>query len=106
MKSDVATTKAEETKGRILDTALELFRERGFEQTKMREIASEAGVATGAAYYYIRSKEDRVMAFYLRTTGAAREGFAQVLESTKDLRKRIRGMIEFKFEQFAGHRQL
>ena len=39
----------------------------------MRDIAAEAGVATGAAYYYFRSKEELVMAFYVRTAEEARE---------------------------------
>lgn len=100
------TAKAEETRDRILDAALRLFRERGFEKATMRDVAEEAGVATGAAYYYFRSKEDLVMAFYLRTDAEARDAFASVIASTTDLRKRIRGIIEIKFAQFEEHRQL
>jgi AcrR family transcriptional regulator len=102
----MATAKAEETRERILDAALRLFRERGFEQTTMRDVAGEAGVATGAAYYYYRSKQDLVMAFYLRTDEEAGEAFANVIASTKDLRKRIRGIIDAKFSQFEDHRSL
>lgn len=100
------TAKAEETRTRILDTALRLFRERGFEQTTMRDVASEAGVATGAAYYYFRSKEELVMAFYLRTAEEEREPYAAALAATKDLRKRLRALITIKLEQFAKHRSL
>src|SRR5688572_9231589 len=94
MLASMSTAKAEETRNRILDTALELFRERGFNVTTMRDVAGEAGVATGAAYYYFRSKEDLVMAFYLRTSEEAREPFEEALASTKDLRKRLRTMID------------
>jgi AcrR family transcriptional regulator len=100
------TAKAEETRTKILDTALRLFRERGFPQTTMREIASEAGVATGAAYYYFRSKDELVMAFYLRTAEEARVEFAKALASTSDLRKRIHALNEIKLRQFAEHRSL
>jgi AcrR family transcriptional regulator len=106
MRRVMATAKAEETRDRILDAALRLFRERGFEQTTMRDVATEAGVATGAAYYYYRSKEDLVMAFYLRTDEEAREAFASAIAATKDLRKRVRGLIDVKLEQFTEHRQL
>src|SRR6266481_4709817 len=41
----------EKTKTAILQTALELFRRRGFEVTTMRDIARAAKVATVAAYY-------------------------------------------------------
>ena len=100
------TAKAEETRAKILDTALRLIRERGFDRTTMRDVAAEAGVATGAAYYYFRSKEELVMAFYLRTAEEARDAFAAALASTKDLRKRIRALIEIKLRQFEDHRSL
>jgi AcrR family transcriptional regulator len=102
----LTTSKAEETRSRILDAALTLFRKHGFEKTTMRDIATEAGVATGAAYYYYRTKEDLVMAFYLRADEEAGAEFAKVIASTKDLKKRIRGIIEAKFAQFASHRAL
>jgi AcrR family transcriptional regulator len=102
----MATAKAEETRNRILDAALELFRERGFAQTTMRDVASAAGVATGAAYYYYRSKEELVLAFYVRTDEEMREAFAKALAASKTLEKRMRGLIEAKFTQFAQHRAL
>lgn len=102
----VATPKAEETRNRILDAALRLFRDNGFAATTMRDISSEAGVATGASYYYFRSKEELVMAFYLRTSDEAREPLAQALAKTKELKKRIRFLVDLKFEQFAEHREL
>ncbi|HEX8616275.1 MAG TPA: TetR/AcrR family transcriptional regulator, partial [Thermoanaerobaculia bacterium] len=100
------TAKAEETRERILDAALRLFRERGFEQTTMRDVATEAGVATGAAYYYYRSKQDLVMAFYLRTDEESRDAFTAAIAVSKSLQKRLRGIIDAKFEQFAEHRSL
>jgi AcrR family transcriptional regulator len=102
----VKTTKAEETRDRILDAALRLFRERGFAETTMRDVAQAAGVATGAAYYYYRSKEELVLAFYVRTDQEARELFAEALAGSKKLEKRMRGLIEVKFTQFAEHRAL
>lgn len=99
-------TKSEETREHILDTALRLFREKGFDATTMRDIASEAGVATGAAYYYFHSKEDLVMGFYMRTAEEAREILQARIEKSKDLRKRLHAIIDTKFEQFAEHRRL
>ncbi|HEX6084226.1 MAG TPA: TetR family transcriptional regulator [Thermoanaerobaculia bacterium] len=100
------TVKAEETRNRILDAALRLFRERGFAETTMRDVAAAAGVATGAAYYYYRSKEELVLAFYVRTDQEARPLFAEALAKSKKLDKRMRGLIEAKFTQFAEHRAL
>ena len=58
------SAKAEATRRGIVDEALRLFRERGYEKTTMRAIADGAGVSLGNAYYYFGSKEHLVQAFY------------------------------------------
>jgi AcrR family transcriptional regulator len=100
------TAKAEETRTRILDAALTLFRERGFDETTMRDVAAAAGMATGAAYYYFRSKEELVMALYARNAEEARTLVPSAIDRTGDLKKRIRAVIDTTFEQFAEHRRL
>jgi len=105
-RREITTPKAEETRERIVDAALALFRDKGFDETTMRDIASAAGVATGAAYYYFRSKEELVMAFYSRTAEEARTLLPPAVERSKDLRKRLRAVLDVKFEQFAEHRRL
>ena len=102
----VATAKAEETRERILDAALQLFRQRGFDETTMRDVAAEAGVATGAAYYYFRSKEEMVMAFYSRTAEEARDLIPAQVARSRDLRKRVHGIIDTRLQQFEEHRRL
>lgn len=49
---------ADERRRDILDAALRLFAERGFTETTVSDIASEAGMATGTVYLYFPSKED------------------------------------------------
>jgi TetR/AcrR family transcriptional regulator, cholesterol catabolism regulator len=50
--------KGEETKSRILDTAITLFAERGFEACTMRDIGSAVGIKAPAIYNHYSSKED------------------------------------------------
>jgi AcrR family transcriptional regulator len=102
----VVTQKAEETRERIVDAALKLFREQGFDETTMRDVAAAAGVATGAAYYYFRSKEELVMAFYVRTAEEERSLLPAALGDSKDLRKRLQIVIDRKLSQFVEHRRL
>jgi AcrR family transcriptional regulator len=106
MSERVTTAKAEETRERILDAALTLFREQGFDHATMRDIAAKANVATGAAYYYFRSKEELVMAFYVRAADEARDLVPAAIGRSRDLKKRLRAVLDQKFEQFAEHRQL
>ncbi|WP_207083832.1 TetR family transcriptional regulator [Nocardioides sp. S5] len=58
------TAKAELTRSGIVDAAMRLFREGGYDGTTMRAIADEAGVSLGSAYYYFSGKEELVQAFY------------------------------------------
>ncbi len=102
----MVTAKAEEKRERIVDAALQLFREQGFDETTMRDIAAAAGVATGAAYYYFRSKEELVMAFYVQTAEEARTLMPALIARSTDLRKRLRAVIDLKLSQFAEHRRL
>ena len=98
--------KSEETRSRILEAALSVFRERGFERSTMREIAAEAQVAVGAAYYYFESKEAIVMAFYERAQGEMHPAIETALDTAKTLEARLRVIISTKFEYFAPNRKL
>ena len=42
----------------IMDTALKLFAEHGFESTSIERIARHAGISTGLLYAYFKNKED------------------------------------------------
>jgi AcrR family transcriptional regulator len=47
-----------DTRDRILETALDLFIERGYDKTSLREIAERVGVTKAALYYHFASKEE------------------------------------------------
>jgi AcrR family transcriptional regulator len=66
-KKSTKTQKGEQSKAQILNAALEIFHERGYEETTMRAIAKRAGVSLGNAYYYFGSKEHLIQEFYHRT---------------------------------------
>jgi AcrR family transcriptional regulator len=101
-----AKTKGEETRDRILQAALEMFHDRGFESTTMREIAARAGVATGAAYYYFDSKDAIVLAFYDQARKDMEPRMKEALTETRDLRERLRKIIHVKLDYFAPSRKL
>jgi TetR/AcrR family transcriptional regulator, cholesterol catabolism regulator len=42
----------------VLDSAIEIFYERGFSDTSVEDVASAAGLLKGSLYYYIDSKQD------------------------------------------------
>ena len=55
-----------DTKERLLDTAERLFADRGFSETSVRQITSEAGVNLGAINYHFDSKETLLAAVFER----------------------------------------
>ncbi|MDQ3790114.1 MAG: TetR family transcriptional regulator [Actinomycetota bacterium] len=89
----VRTPKSEATRTLIVETALRLFQENGYDKTTMRAIAKEAGVSVGNAYYYFSSKEQLVQGFYDRITQLHDEACADVLTSEKDFAKRLRAVL-------------
>ena len=52
------------TRSRIQAVALELFAERGYDATSLREIAERLGVTKAALYYHFKSKEDIVRSLF------------------------------------------
>ena len=98
--------KSEETRSRILEAALSVFQRHGFEKASMREIAGEAGVAVGAAYYYFDSKDALVLAFYERAQGEMDTEIEAALDRARTLEARLRAVIEAKFRYFEPNRRL
>jgi AcrR family transcriptional regulator len=98
------TSKAEATRSRIVDAALDLFRRQGFEPTTMREIAAKAGVSLGSAYYYYESKEDLVMAFYERAMEAMAPRIEAALKGATKFEKCLEAILSVKFTYFQPNR--
>jgi AcrR family transcriptional regulator len=72
----------------------------------MREIATEAGMATGAAYYYFDSKDAIVLAFYDQAQADMVPELEEALARTKDLKERLRALLEIKLRYFEPNRRL
>ena len=87
------TPRAQQTRAAIVDAALVLFRERGYDATTMRDIAARAGVSTGNAYYYFASKEELVQEYYAIAQGEHLAASAAVLAAETDLGARLRGTV-------------
>ncbi|MFB7113274.1 TetR family transcriptional regulator [Streptomyces sp. NPDC056190] len=89
----VPASKSEQTRALILETAMRLFQERGYDKTTMRAIAKEAGVSVGNAYYYFEGKEHLIQGFYDRIAAEHREAVREVLARETDLEARLAGVL-------------
>jgi AcrR family transcriptional regulator len=107
-KKSTKTLKGDQTKALILETALNIFRERGYEETTMRAIAEKAGVSLGNAYYYFRSKEYLIQAFYQRLHDEHLAASLPALENANTFKARLLAVMRLRidimkpYHQFAG----
>jgi AcrR family transcriptional regulator len=58
----VNSSRGEDTRSKILHTALELFSKNGYDATSIAEICQKAEVSKGAFYYHFPSKQDLFLA--------------------------------------------
>ena len=105
---ETKTAKGEQTRTLILNAALDLLAERGYEKATMRAIAEKAGVSLGNAYHYFKSKEHLVQAFYHRTHEEHVAASQPVFEKEKKLKTRLLEVLHLKiqtlepYHEFAG----
>jgi AcrR family transcriptional regulator len=96
-----------DTRAQILNTALDLFRQKGLDGATMRHIAESAGVALGAAYYYFSSKEAIVQAYYEQVQKEHLDKVsASLAEGDYDLLERLKLAFRLKLDILKGDRRL
>jgi AcrR family transcriptional regulator len=97
---------SEETRRHLLETALALFREQGFESTTIRDIAGRAGLSLGAAYYYFKSKEAIVGAYYDHIQHEHLRRARAAFEQGGDLAARLRAAFHTKIDIMEADQRL
>jgi AcrR family transcriptional regulator len=73
---------------RILDVALELFNEQGYDKTSLRQIAERLDVTKAALYYHFERKEDILLELHLRLHALGR-GILDQLDRLEDDRESV-----------------
>ena len=93
------------TRERILDIALELFTEQGYEKTSLRQIAQRLGFSKAAIYYHFASKKDILIELHLRLHEFGRGALSGIdpAEMSPVLAAQILDQL---IDQILGHRPL
>lgn len=99
------TPKSQQTFERVLDCAGQLFLERGYEQTTLRDISAASKLGLGALYYYFSSKEEVVQTFYLRIQDQVCQEFRQS-RPPADLPLAFAHLMNIKLAALEPHRHL
>ena len=101
----VKTRKGHQSSTNIVNAALELIRERGYEETTMRAIADKAGVSLGNAYHYYPSKAHLVQAFYHRLHDEQVAASRPILEAEASLKARLLKVMRMKIERLGPYHE-
>jgi AcrR family transcriptional regulator len=96
------------TRERILDIALELFTEQGYDKTSLRDIAERLGTTKAALYYHFARKEDILMELHLRLHALSREALDQLgeLQDGQARAEAWPGLIDNFIDQVLDNREL
>ncbi|NCO67618.1 MAG: hypothetical protein COY75_07350 [Nitrospirae bacterium CG_4_10_14_0_8_um_filter_41_23] len=90
----------------ILDAALRTFVKRGYPETKVAEIASEAKVAEGTIYNYFPSKEDLLLALFDEKWNAIIHEVKSKINRLDDPNKKLKAIFSSVVRMFRKNRQL
>jgi len=90
----------------ILRAAITVFAEKGYFNSKVADIASEAGVADGTVYLYFKSKEEILHSIFNRAMEKFIDEGTKELSNIKDVTKRLARIAELHLERLGGDRDL
>ncbi len=85
--------KKREKRERLLNASLKLFREKGYEQTKVSEITRTAGVAKGTFFNYFPTKERVLLALGEQMLGRLGRVDSQDMFQQKTTRGKVKAMF-------------
>lgn len=86
-----------QTEKRLIESALTVFSEKGYEGASVREIIERAGVTRPVLYYYFKSKEDLFCQLVIRSYGETFDEIEAALKSARSCRERLRAFIRITF---------
>ncbi|MFD2613279.1 TetR/AcrR family transcriptional regulator [Paenibacillus gansuensis] len=95
----------EEKWNAILDAAYRVFGTKGFYETKMAEIAEEAGIAKGTLYLYFSSKEEMFLAMSRRDFAIFLDGLRTELSGSFTFREKLSCIAKHHMEYFFVRRK-
>lgn len=95
-------TDPESPRGKLLQSAAHLFRNKGYERTTVRDLASAVGIQSGSIFHHFKSKDEILRSVMEETihynTALMRAGLAE----TQDIRERVLALIRCELQSIMG----
>ena len=90
----------------ILRAAITVFAHNGYFNSKVADIAREAGVADGTVYLYFKSKEDILHSVFDRSVDEAIAEAKKIVETINDPKEKLRQIALLHLERLGDDRDL
>ncbi|MGB9730550.1 MULTISPECIES: TetR/AcrR family transcriptional regulator [Calditerrivibrio] len=102
----MAKDRTDDKFNKILNAAIQIIARRGFHNTKVKDIADKAGVASGTVYNYFSNKEDILISIMIIKLNEYVTKAKKAIESIEDPREKIKILINHHFEAMQSNPDL
>jgi AcrR family transcriptional regulator len=89
--------------GRLVDAAADVFAERGFHSTTMRDLARATGMSLAGMYHYVPGKDELLFRVQERTIREVVEGAEAAVADVADPVERLQRFVRHHVTYFAAH---
>jgi AcrR family transcriptional regulator len=87
--------KKEETKENIIYNAVKFFKEKGFQETSMEEIAEKSDVSKGTLYNYFENKESILVGYFQTIISDYGKKTKESFTENKDIKSALYHLLDF-----------
>lgn len=85
-------------KPQIIDAAIKVFAQKGFYNSKVADVAREAGIADGTIYLYFKNKDDLLISLFETKVEELLETFKNALLVFKSAKDKLNAFIRLYFQ--------
>lgn len=83
------TDLTEKRRAQIIEAAMKVFSEKGFEKARVDDIVAESGLSKGAVYWYFKSKDEIIQAAFDQFFDIDQQGLRQLVNQEGTVRQRL-----------------
>ncbi|KAF1053752.1 MAG: HTH-type transcriptional repressor KstR2 [Stenotrophomonas maltophilia] len=95
-------TDPESARGKLLQSAAHLFRNKGYERTTVRDLASAVGIQSGSIFHHFKSKDEILRSVMEETIVYNTALMRAALADASDLRERLLALIRCELQSIMG----
>ena len=97
-------TDPDSPRGRLLEAAAKLFREKGYDRTTVRDIANEVGILSGSIFHHFRNKDEILRAVMSDCVENLLASMDKALNQAATPEQRLRAMIHCELAAILGEK--